>query len=98
MNKLFSNWQQAGIIGAQTGSWLTPLDGQDISLTNVGNDRPNLVGDRQLSNPTILEWFNTSAYAKQATSRHVNAGSYLGPGSFTFDAELYRGFRVREGF
>ena len=99
-NNLFSNWQQAGIIGAQTGSWLTPLDGKDISLNNVGNDRPNLVGDRQLSNPTILEWFNTSAYAKQAMGRYGNAGSYsiMGPGSFTFDAELYRGFRVREGF
>jgi hypothetical protein len=99
MNKFLSNWQQAGIIGAHSGTWLTPSDGQDVSLTNVGNDRPDLVGDRHLSNPTIHEWFNTSAYAKQATGTYGNAGSYsiLGPGSFTFDAELYRGFKVREG-
>jgi Carboxypeptidase regulatory-like domain len=99
INKLFSNWQQAGIMGAQTGNWLTPLDGQDISLTDVGNDRPNLVGNYHLSNPSIHEWFNTSAYAKQATGTYGNAGSYsiLGPGSFTFDAELSRAFKVREG-
>jgi hypothetical protein len=98
VNKVFSNWQQAGIMGASTGTWLTPLDGQDVSLTNVGNDRPNLVGNSHLSNRTIHEWFNTAAYAKQATGTYGNAGSYsiLGPGSFTFDAELSRAFKVRE--
>jgi hypothetical protein len=49
LNKVFSNRQQAGIMGASTGTWLTPLDGQDISLTNVGNDRPNVVGNSHLS-------------------------------------------------
>jgi hypothetical protein len=98
MDKLLSNWQQSGIIGAHSGSWLTPLDGQDVSLTNVGNDRPNLVGNPHLSNPTISQWFNTSAYAKQATGTYGNAGSYsiLGPGSFSFDAALSRTFKIRE--
>jgi hypothetical protein len=98
VNKVFSNWQQAGIMGASTGTWLTPLDGQDISLTNVGNDRPNVVGNSHLSNRTIHEWFNTAAYAKQATGTYGNAGSYsiVGPGSFTFDAELSRSFKVWE--
>jgi hypothetical protein len=98
VNKVFSNWQQAGIMGASTGTWLTPLDGQDISLTNVGNDRPNVVGTSHLSNRTVHEWFNTAAYAKQATGTYGNAGSYsiVGPGSFTFDAELSRSFKVWE--
>ncbi|MBS1800412.1 MAG: TonB-dependent receptor [Acidobacteria bacterium] len=98
MDKVLSNWQQSGIIGARSGSWLTPTDGQDVSLTNVGNDRPNLVGNPHLSNPTIRQWFNTSAYAKQATGTYGNAGSYsiLGPGGFTFDAALSRTFKIRE--
>ena len=81
-----------------TGTWLTPLDGQDISLTNVGNDRPNVVANSRLSNRTIHEWFNTSSYVKQATGTYGNAGSYsiLGPGSFTFDAEISRAFKIRE--
>jgi carboxypeptidase family protein len=96
---LLSNWQQAGIIGAQTGNWLNPLVGQDISLTGIGNDRPNLIGNPILSHRTTQEWFNTAAYAKQATGTFGNAGSYSieGPGSFTFDADLSRGFKVREG-
>ena len=96
MDKVLSNWQQSGIIGVHSGSWLTPLDGQDVSLTNVGNDRPNLVGNPHLSNPTIRQWFNTSAYAKQAKGTYGNAASYsiLGPGSFTFDAALSRGFKI----
>ena len=40
MNKVFSNWQQAGIMGASTGTWLTPLDGQDISLTECWERPP----------------------------------------------------------
>jgi hypothetical protein len=96
---LLSNWQQAGIIGAQTGNWLNPLVGQDISLTSLGNDRPNLIANPHLTNPTIKEWFNTAAYTKQAIGTFGNAGSYSieGPKSFTFDADLSRGFKIREG-
>ena len=77
---------------------VNPLDGQDISLTNIGNDRPNVVGNPHLSNRTTHEWFNTAAYAKQATGTFGNAGSYSieGPESFTFDTELSRAFKVRE--
>jgi hypothetical protein len=98
VNSLFSNWQQAGIIGAQTGNWLNPVDGQDISLTAVGNDRPNVVADNHLGKRTLQQWFNTAAYAKQATGTFGNAGSYSiqGPGGFTFDADLSRAFKVRE--
>jgi hypothetical protein len=99
MNKLLGNWEHAGIIGAQSGTWLTPYDGFDISLTGVGNDQPNLVGNPRLSNPTLSQWFNTSAYAFQATGTFGNAGAYsiVGPGSFTFDAQLSRAFTIREG-
>lgn len=98
MEKLLGNWQHAGIIGKQTGSWLTPVVGQDISLTGIGLDRPNLVGTTQLSNPTLRAWFNTSAYAPQAVGTFGNAGAYTirGPGAFTFDAMLTRAFPIRE--
>jgi len=99
LDKLFGNWEHGGIVGKQSGAWLTPLVGQDISLTGVGNDRPNLVGDPPLSNPTLQQWFNTSAYARQAPGTFGNAGPYsiLGPGGFTFDAMLSRRFPIREG-
>jgi hypothetical protein len=97
--KLLSNWQHSGIIGKQTGAWLTPTVGQDISLTGVGLDQPNVVGSVKLSTPTLAEWFNTAAYAKQATGTFGSAGAYSieGPGQFTFDAMLQRPFKLREG-
>ena len=97
-NILLGNWKHAGIIGKQTGSWSTPFIGEDISLTGVGNDHPNLVGNPHLAHPTLQEWFNTSAYAIEAPGTFGNAGSYSieGPGAFTFDAMLTRSFRIRE--
>jgi hypothetical protein len=98
VDKLLGKWQQGGIIGKQTGAWLTPTVGQDISLTGVGIDRPNLIGSPKLSDPTLQRWFNTSAYAAQAPGTFGNAGAYTinGPGAFTFDAMLTRAFRIRE--
>ncbi|MHB8655900.1 MAG: TonB-dependent receptor [Terriglobia bacterium] len=97
-SKLLGNWQLGGIIGKRTGNWLTATDGQDISLTAVGLDRPNAVGDPHLSNPTLQKWFNTSAFTKQATGTYGNAGTYtiLGPGAFTFDTDISRAFKIRE--
>jgi hypothetical protein len=99
INRFFGNWEHAGIIGKQTGAWLTPFVGQDISLSGVGLDQPNLVGDPHLSDPTLQRWFNTSAYAAQTVGTFGNAGAYsiLGPGAFTFDAMLTRSFQIREG-
>jgi hypothetical protein len=101
VNMLFTDWRQAGIMGAQTGNWLIPLDGTDISLTNYGEDRPNVVAKPNLpkSDRTVNAWFNTAAYTKQATGTFGNAGSYsiVGPGSFTYDAQLSRAFGIREG-
>ena len=98
VQRILGNWEQAGIIGKQTGAWLTPKVGQDVSLTAVGNDRPNVVGNPRPSDPTLQQWFNTSAYVKQATGTFGNAGTYsiLGPGGFTLDAMLTRRFSVRE--
>lgn len=100
MNIFFSNWEEAGLIGAQTGNWLTPVDGVDISLTNNGNDHPNVIGNPVLSNKTTHEWFNTAAYAEQATGTYGTAGSYSiqGPKNFTYDTQLSRTFKIlREG-
>ncbi|MGD0295270.1 MAG: carboxypeptidase regulatory-like domain-containing protein [Terracidiphilus sp.] len=40
---IVNNWELAPLIHIQTGIPFTVLSGQDNSLTDVGNDRPNLV-------------------------------------------------------
>jgi hypothetical protein len=99
LGRLLGHWEVAGIAGARSGFWLTPLTGVDASLTNVGVDRPNLVADSHLANPTILQWFNKAAFRKNDPGTYGNAGAYSlqGPGAFTFDAMLTRSFPIREG-
>jgi hypothetical protein len=105
LRMIASDWQMSGIFRARTGSYLTVLTGRDYSLTGVraGNpptfDRAQLVGDWKLDNPTYMGWFNTAAFAYNATGTYGNSGRdiVLGPGSIGFDAGLSRTFSIREG-
>ncbi len=53
--------------GWQVNSILTLQSGNPISISapapSFGGGRPNVVGDPNLSNPTIDKWFNTAAFA-----------------------------------
>jgi hypothetical protein len=62
--QVFGGWQISGIFQAQTGSPLTVLDSSDPNLDGAGGDRPDLVGDPKLSDPTPDRWFNTDAFRR----------------------------------
>jgi len=98
MQRLAGNWQFSPIFTAVTGSVLNITDGTDVSLTGVGLDRPNVVGNPVLANPTIGAWFNTAAFVKQAAGTLGNTGrnALRGPGSWNLDMALSRSFPVRE--
>ena len=98
VQRIVGNWQASSIFTAATGAPLNVTDGTDVSLTGVGSDRPNVVGDSHPSNPAILQWFNTSAFQKQAAGTYGNAGRNIvtGPGSWNLDAALWRTFPIRE--
>jgi Carboxypeptidase regulatory-like domain/TonB dependent receptor len=96
--RLAGDWQASGIYSFTSGSWLTIADGTDISLTGLGSDRPNVVADWHIANPTIKQWFNTSAFTRQPAGTFGNAGrgTILGPSSWNVDAALWRTFRIAE--
>jgi hypothetical protein len=98
-DRLLGGWGIGGIISARTGFWFSASSGKDASLTAVGDDRPDIVGNPVLNDPTLREWFNTSAFRINSPGTYGNAGSFnlLGPGSFSFDAQLTRRFTIREG-
>jgi hypothetical protein len=98
MKRLAGDWQASGIYTFTSGSWLTITDGTDVSLTGVGSDRPNVVADWHVDNPTIKQWFNTSAFTRQAAGTFGNAGrsTMLGPSNWNLDAALWRTFRITE--
>jgi hypothetical protein len=93
-----------GIATVQSGQPFTPILRADNSNTGntggiFGSDRPDLVGDPQLSHPTPAQWFNTAAFTIAPKYHFGNAARNIleGPGSFTFDLALSRRFTVREG-
>jgi hypothetical protein len=100
MQRVAGNWQLTGIYSYVSGRWLNVVDGTDVSLTGLGNDRPNVVGDWRLANPTIQRWFNTSAFTRQAAGTFGNAArnAVVGPSSWNFDAGLSRSFPIEERF
>ncbi len=73
-------WSIGGVAELRTGTALSPA-----TLTNTSNSfsdgqRPNVVGDPNLSNPTISKWFNTAAFAAPAANTFGNAGRTFGNG------------------
>ena len=82
---LLGGWQLNGIFVVQTGAPLNITDGFDNSLTGIGGDRPDIVGDPDLDNSRprgerILKWFNTAAYAASAPGTFGNLGRNTGRG------------------
>ncbi len=89
-NPFARDWQVSGIVTVQSGRPFTPALLPDLDNSNTGrsslgfggNDRPNLVGSPDLSNPTAARWFNTDAFAFPPFGSFGNAGRNIlvGPG------------------
>ncbi|HUK33187.1 MAG TPA: hypothetical protein VLV86_04690, partial [Vicinamibacterales bacterium] len=95
-NKWTRDMDIEGITVMHTGQPFTPvlsLDNSNSGNTGgstAGLDRPNLIGNPDLSNPTANEWFNTAAFAIPAPYTFGNAGrnSLRGPGFASFDVAV----------
>lgn len=77
-----------------SGAWTTVTDGSDVSLTGLGSDRPNLVGNPNNGPKTVKTWFNTAVYQKQAAGTFVNSSrnDLLGPSVSNVDTGAWRSF------
>jgi hypothetical protein len=96
--RVFSGWELSPIITKRSGYWISVVTGTDTSLTAVGLDRPNIVGDVHAVTQNIDHWFNKAAFQANGPGTYGNAGRSIiqGPGAFTFDTALIRRFRLRE--
>jgi hypothetical protein len=92
-----------GVTVLHTGQPFTPILRFDNSNTGntggstAGSDRPNLVGDPQLSSPTVDAWFNPQAFAIAPPYTFGNAGrnSVRGPAYASVDLSISK--RVARG-
>ncbi|HUE22365.1 MAG TPA: TonB-dependent receptor [Bryobacteraceae bacterium] len=93
-------WQTFGILQFQTGQpftvdLLADDDNSNTGIDSLGfgaNDRPNVVGNPKLSNPSANEWFNTSAFAIPPYGAFGNSGrnTVAGPGLATVDLSVVK--------
>jgi len=98
-------FQLSAIIAAESGQPFTPVLDADNSNTgnggiptNFGLDRPNVLFNPVLSNPTPQEWFNVHAFAIPPQYTWGDAGRNIlrGPNLRTADLSLRRTFVLRE--
>jgi hypothetical protein len=80
-------------------------DGQEHSYGNFavpknagGNDRPNTIGNPNLSHKTLTEFFNTAAFAPQpiGTIGNTQRNSLTGPDFRHVDLSIFKDFPVTE--
>src|SRR5713101_2067885 len=95
---LANGWQLGCILSLQTGQPFSVLTGQDNSSTGLGNDRPELNGDRNTGPHTVPRWFNTAAFTPNQLLTFGNAGRNIvtGPGFHNFDFSVMKNTRIGE--
>ena len=98
LNEFLGRWQFGALLTAHTGFLFTPASGVDNSLTGVGQDRPNVIGDPYVRDTHALIWINPASFVANPLGTFGNAGynSLIGPGFFNLDANLTRSFAIRE--
>jgi len=106
VRQVFGDWQTNGILALQSGRPFTVALLPELDQSNTGravlgfgaNDRPDLVGNPHLSNPSEAAWFNTSAFQLQPFGSFGTAGRNMleGPGSAVFNMSLIKNFRWDE--
>jgi hypothetical protein len=109
---LVNGWNGSGIFTASTGSNYNIALGYDYSLTGVGLDRPNMVGDPNKggavsANPNcsapatvhgLRNWYNPCAFAAPAFGTYGGArrNDLVGPANWNLNLAAWRSFSLPE--
>jgi hypothetical protein len=101
---LLRDWQLSGVITLQSGrpftvALLPDFDNSNTGRANLGfgnNDRPNLVGDATLADPTAERWFDTTAFVIPPFGSFGDAGRNIveGPGYQNVNMALMKSIRI----
>jgi hypothetical protein len=96
---LTKGWQLQTVGTIQSGTPLSAIISADVSGTGSPIvNRPNLVGNPNISNPTALRFFNPGAFQIPAAGTFGNAGRnvIIGPGIANIDAAIVRSIRISD--
>lgn len=105
---LLNGWEFAPLLVAHSGSPINITAGEDVSLTDVGHDRPNIVPGvnpyhevtfRKANTEGTREYLNPAAFSQDTvpgTYGSVSRNSLVGPKYFDMDAQISRVFPIHE--
>ncbi len=107
LSTVLADWELQGIVTLQSGrpftvALLPEFDNSNTGRSTLGfgaNDRPNLVGDPVLDNPSPGQWFNAAAFAVPEFGTFGTAGRNIlhGPDFQNVNLALSKEIPVREG-
>jgi hypothetical protein len=98
LDAFIGGWQFHGITIAESGFAISPtFSGADLNA-DFGQ-KPNRVGDHNISNSDRDRWFDSSAFSAPAPFTWGNAGRGImrGPGLFGADWSFWKQFNISEG-
>lgn len=96
-------WELSGLLQLESGMPFNVFSGRDNSLTAVGRDRADVVGDPKL--PTdrarkdmIAQFFNPAAFTANTPGSFGTSGrnALVGPGLVNVNTGVYKNFKVLE--
>ena len=98
MDWILGGYQTSATLVAHSGQPFTVTMNTSNSKALVGNQFPNVVGDWHLSNPSILAWYNTAAFAQPAVGTFGNErrNSLVGPRLSVINFSLGKNFTFTE--
>ena len=99
-NTVLNDWQINVITAILSGMPFTVTSGTDRSISGIGNDYADLVGNatRPTGADQLAQYFNTAAFAPAALGTFGNLGRNVlrAPGSFNMDVSLFKNFKFTE--
>jgi hypothetical protein len=97
-NDVMGGWQLQGIMVLRSGRPFTPTISRDVANTGIGGQRPIRTGSGKLSNPTIAQWFDKTAFTVPSAYTWGNSGAdILREDHFkNLDLSLFKQFMVNE--
>jgi len=97
LNAVIGGWQLSSVLQVHSGSPFTPEMGTGNLSGSLGNNwYPNRASNGSISNASINEWFNTSAFVEPSAYTFGNSGRdiLLGPSYKDLDLALTKRFPI----
>jgi hypothetical protein len=108
ISTVLSGWQSTGILTFESGrpftvALLPEIDNSGTGRSILGfgaNDRPNVLGDPNLSRHTPEQWFNPGVFAFPPRGNFGNAGRNIldGPGYQNLNVSVVKNTALSEQF